>query len=300
MEFQNSYSVLSEGEPAIQIDKSYSENGDDETPQKTHLDTELSKLTLKPRVLNPRASNFLGSIRNPTVRQAVTRLLDLQAQKQRDNEAYQAELRALEEKYLSKAKPLYEQRAAILSGQDLSCDLTMKGFSGPPAAIPEFWLRVMQNHPSVDSLIQEWDEEALVYLVDVQLILPEAPRLGFVLKFRFAENPFFENRTLCKEYTYERGENGALFYGDVFGSSIRWKEGRALPPQQYESSDGPSDEEPLESFFDFFNPPRLTPASSEELDILEMKLALDYGYGEIFKEKLIPDAVDWLIGEAEC
>ncbi len=30
-----------------------------------------------------------------------------------------------------------------------------------------------------------------------------------------------------------------------------------------------------------------------------MKLALDYGYGEIFKEKLIPDAVDWLIGEAE-
>jgi hypothetical protein len=65
------------------------------------------------------------------------------------------------------------------------------------------------------------------------------------------------------------------------------------------ASDGHSDEEPFESFFDFFNPPRLAPANSEDLDILEMKLALDYGYGEIFKEKLIPDAVDWLIGEAE-
>jgi hypothetical protein len=234
MDFQNSYSVLSEKEAVVRIDKSYSENGDDETPQKTPLDTQFSKLTLKPRVFNPEATKFIESIRSPTVRQAVTRLLDLQAQKQRDNEAYQAELRALEAKYASKAKPLYEQRARILSDKDLSCDLNMNKFSGPPAAIPEFWLRVMQNHPSVDGLIQEWDEEALAYLVDIRLVLHEAPRLGFVLKFRFAENPFFENRTLSKEYTYERGENGSLFYGDVFGTPIRWKEGRALPPQQDE------------------------------------------------------------------
>jgi hypothetical protein len=34
------------------------------------------------------------------------------------------------------------------------------------------------------------------------------------------------------------------------------------------------------------------------MDIVEMKLVLDYGYGEMFKEKIIPDAVDWFTGEA--
>ena len=56
---------------------------------------------------------------------------------------------------------------------------------------------------------------------------------------------------------------------------------------------------PPTSFFDFFNPPSLNQeVDGEEQDLLEMKVATDYAYGEMFKEKLIPDAVDWFIGEA--
>ncbi|KAE8444931.1 hypothetical protein EG329_014058 [Mollisiaceae sp. DMI_Dod_QoI] len=316
MEFSNTYSLLSEEEPTIHelpghhIDKAYSDDEDDQkiTPKAFHYtntitntNTNTSNLTLRPRILNPKAADFIDSLPNPTIHKQVTRLLSLQAQKQRHKESYQAELLALENKYLAKCKPLYQERATVVTGADLSCDLPsiMDGFAGPPAGIPEFWLTVMQNHPSVRDVIQSWDEEVLSYLTDIRVELLEAPELGFRLVFDFAENAFFENKMLKKTYTYERGEDGAgLFYGDVFGDTIFWREGRELPPSRYGFSQESDDELPPESFFDFFNPPNLDPVDDEELDILEMKLALDYGYGEVFKEKLIPDAVDWFIGEA--
>lgn len=64
-----------------------------------------------------------------------------------------------------------------------------------------------------------------------------------------------------------------------------------------EVSDDPGNESLPDSFFDFFSPPSLLDVD-EDLDIFEMKLTLDYGYGEAFKEKLIPDAVDWFVGRA--
>ncbi len=57
---------------------------------------------------------------------------------------------------------------------------------------------------------------------------------------------------------------------------------------------------PVESFFNFFNPPK-APGSDEddaESDDVEVRLELDYQLGEDIKEKLIPRAIDWFTGEA--
>jgi nucleosome assembly protein 1-like 1 len=62
----------------------------------------------------------------------------------------------------------------------------------------------------------------------------------------------------------------------------------------------PFPDQPLpESFFDFFNPPQLPPPGSPDENIAQMKVAMDYGYGEVFKEAIVPDAVDWFTGEAK-
>lgn len=60
----------------------------------------------------------------------------------------------------------------------------------------------------------------------------------------------------------------------------------------------------MESFFNFFDPPKsLDPEEEDDLDEeeiaeLESRLAVDYAIGEEIKDKLIPRAVDWFTGAA--
>lgn len=57
---------------------------------------------------------------------------------------------------------------------------------------------------------------------------------------------------------------------------------------------------PTESFFNFFNPPKV-PTDEDDDDAasdIEERLELDYQLGEDIKEKLIPRAIDWFTGEA--
>ncbi|KAF8854248.1 nucleosome assembly protein [Acephala macrosclerotiorum] len=294
MDPQNTYSVLAKGDPTAP--------------------TSTSPYDQRPQILKPQAIEFLDRCRNPIVRKQVTHLLNLQAQKRREEEVYQLELLKLEKKYLAGYKPLYEERATVISGADLSCDLhaIVEGFNGPPAAIPEFWLTAMQNHPSLRDLIQDWDCEVLSYLTDIRVQPLLAPELGFRLDFVFAPNPYIENETLTKTYMYERVEDGGLFYGEMIGSEISWKKGAEVPTGmmlwrtskmmrelllQYSGSSKASDDPPPESFFDFFDSEPVPKGYRGDLEILEMKLALNYGYGEIFKDTLIPNAVDWFIGE---
>ncbi|RYP05199.1 hypothetical protein DL764_003979 [Monosporascus ibericus] len=119
--------------------------------------------------------------------------------------------------------------------------------------------------------------------------------MGHRLLFDFKENEFFTNSTLSKTYTYEVGET-SIFYGEVIEDVIDWRPGMMLPPL----TAGGVDEQatPSDSFFDFFDPPQLPPPDHPEREVVEMKLMLDYEYGEIFKSNLIPDAVDWFTGKA--
>eukprot|EP00971_Amphidinium_carterae_P087157 1724332-Amphidinium_carterae.1 len=91
---------------------------------------------------------------------------------------------------------------------------------------------------SAASSDEEWDAPVLLHLTDVTCVQRDRTdrRKGFRLEFEFAENEFFTNRALWKEYISEllhRAEEhspytGALDVSEVQASAIQWNEGKDL------------------------------------------------------------------------
>ena len=194
----------------------------------------------------------------------------------------------------------------------------MSGRSG--SGIPDFWLSALKNEPSIADLIAPRDEPVLALLRDIRLegALPGGRR-GFALVFVFAPNPWFRNAELRKTYTYARAVDGPggeaeavediygsdYTYHESFGDVVEWERGRNLVELREEAGedeeDGDVDDDRRESFFALFSPPE-KPVGVEE-DSEEMRrflwlLELDFDYGEVFKDKVIPYAVHWYTGEA--
>lgn len=101
-----------------------------------------------------------------------------------------------------------------------------------PAAIPEFWLTALRNHPGLSDMITDRDAEALKSLTDITVAyLPVADKeLGFKIQFHFKANEFFTNTLLEKTYLYQEevGYSGDFVYDRAIGTKIDWKEDKDL------------------------------------------------------------------------
>ncbi|KAI9262746.1 hypothetical protein BY458DRAFT_458694 [Sporodiniella umbellata] len=240
---------------------------------------------------------------------------------------FQKEVLALEKKYLSLYRPLYEKRAQVIQGAYEPSEAEVEagakvdeeeeeeqgeatGSDEAVVGIPEFWLTALKTHPQIGETITESDEEALASLVDIRLSYLEQP--GFKLEFEFAPNAFFSNSVLTKTYYYQDNVSGGDYvYDRAEGCPIAWQEGKDLTvtvetkKQRHKGTNKTRVVKrtvPTDSFFHFFSPPVL-PEDDEELDEeeaegLDAKLEADYEMGEEFKEKLIPHAVDFFTGKA--
>ncbi|KAL9941045.1 hypothetical protein V8E36_000533 [Tilletia maclaganii] len=183
------------------------------------------------------------------------------------------------------------------------------------AGIPEFWLTALKNHTSISELITPADEDALRHLLDIRMTYL-TDSAGFKLEFVFdaAKNDFFSNSSLTKLYYYqdEVGFSGDLVYDHAEGCTIDWKEGKDLThkvetkKQRNKNTNQTRTVKrtvPVESFFNFFSPPK-PPAEDEELEDedaleeLDSRLELDYQIGEDLKDRIIPHAVDYFTGKA--
>lgn len=182
-----------------------------------------------------------------------------------------------------------------------------------PLGVPNFWLTAMKNLPPLAGLISERDDEILQYLSDIRLKYLEKP--GFALEFEFTPNPAFSNNVLVKSYFYreEIGMLGDLLYDHAEGTNINWTSPEANVTQRIEKRKQRNKHTkatrtiektlPEESFFNFFSPPK-PPADSDEEEIdeydeeLHDQLEEDFELGDLFKEKLIPRAIDWFTGRA--
>jgi nucleosome assembly protein 1-like 1 len=274
-----------------------------------------------------KSSGYVESL--PTVvRTRIHGVKGVQAEHAKLEAQFQEEILALEKKYLEKYAPLYARRAEIVAGKvepseaeievglqdvdpdeeetreqaDANDEKDIKG-------VPEFWLTAMKNVMSLQEMINARDEEALKSLTDIRMSYLEKP--GFKLTFEFAENEFFSNRTLSKTYYYqeEAGYGGDFVYDHAEGDEIQWLEGKNLTVR-YETKKQRNKNTkqtrivkktvPVESFFNFFNPPAVPEddGASDVASDIDERLELDYQIGEDIKEKLIPRAVDWFTGEA--
>ncbi|RUP48671.1 hypothetical protein BC936DRAFT_144209 [Jimgerdemannia flammicorona] len=265
-----------------------------------------------------RPSGYIDSL--PTeVKRRINGLKFLQSKHAELEAKFQEEILSLEKKYLELYRPLYEKRAAVVTGQTEPTEeevtagekIDEKEEDKDVTGVPEFWLTALKNHIQLAEFITEKDEAVLKHLVDIRMSYIEKP--GFRLEFEFSENEYFTNKVLSKTYYYQdqAGYGGDFVYDHAEGTEINWKEGKDMTvtietkKQRHKGTNKTRVVKrtvPADTFFSFFNPPAV-PADGEELDEdeaegLDEKLEADYELGEEFKEKLIPHAVDWFTGKA--
>ncbi|CAL9731688.1 nucleosome assembly protein [Monosporozyma unispora] len=265
---------------------------------------------------------------------------------------FQIEMFELENKYLNLYKPLFQTRSDFINGskeptkeqieigeenedkfeleegEKHEADADVKG-------IPSFWLTALENLPIVNETITDRDAEVLAHLQDISMEYLTEGKPGFKLIFKFntKENEFFKNEILVKTYYYqsELGYSGDFIYDHAEGDAINWVDNASnvtveveMRKQRNKSTKQVRTIEkltPIESFFNFFDPPKMHICGDEhehdhdhdhdhehgegdeydedeEGEDLEARLALDYSIGEQLKDKLIPRAVDWFTGTA--
>ncbi|KAK9723369.1 histone chaperone, partial [Basidiobolus ranarum] len=241
---------------------------------------------------------------------------------------FHLEILELEKKYNQLSKPLFVQRSQIIvgevqpafeeieAGKKIDEELTEELLSNTEEessqekaqGIPEFWLTVLNNHFHISELLTENDQKVLKHLDDISLSYLDG-KPGFKLDFKFSENEYFENSVLSKTYYYQQSpENGELVFEHSEGTKIQWKEGKDLSvtvetkKQRHKSSNKTRVVKrtvPAETFFHFFETLEI-PDDISETDEEEFgeRMDADYELGEEFKEKIIPNAIDWFTGKA--
>ncbi|KAK7895788.1 hypothetical protein WMY93_021113 [Mugilogobius chulae] len=177
--------------------------------------------------------------------EAIEHIDEVQNEIDRLNEQASEDILKVEQKYNKLRQPFFQKRSELI------------------AKIPNFWVTTFVNHPQVSALLGEEDEEALHYLSRVEF---------------FDENPYFENKTLSKEFNVNES-------GDPVSKSteIKWKAGKDLTKRTGQSPNKAGKkrqhEEP-ESFFTWFTDH--SDAGADEL-------------GEVIKDDIWPNPLQYYL-----
>ncbi|ONH66543.1 Nucleosome assembly protein 1 [Cyberlindnera fabianii] len=280
----------------------------------------LSMIQGKLGTLVGRDSGYVDTL-SPKVKNRIYSLKAVQKEQMKLEDAFHKELLELEKKYLKKYQPLYQHRSEIINGSvepteeevetGKQIEKELEGDDEDEAdeeqegnkeddekdevkGIPDFWLTALENLTYVSRTITERDSEVLGYLKDIRLEYLSQP--GFKLIFEFRENPFFKNTILSKTYYYqeELGYSGDFIYDHAEGDEIKWVsnkenvtisiERRRQRNKQTQQTRTIEKATPVDSFFNFFDPPKAPAEEGEGEDDedefdeeeLEARLALDY------------------------
>uniref|UniRef100_A0A2K5KKG5 SET nuclear proto-oncogene n=1 Tax=Cercocebus atys TaxID=9531 RepID=A0A2K5KKG5_CERAT len=189
--------------------------------------------------------------------EAIEHIKEVQNEIDRLNERASEEILKVEQKYTKLHQPFFQKRSELIT------------------KIPNFWVTTFVNHPQVSALLGEEDEEALHYLIRVEVTEFEDIKSGYRTDFYFDGNPYFENKVLSKEFHLKES-------GDPSSKStkIKWKSGKDLTKRssqtQNKASRKTKHEEP-ESFFTWFTDH--SDAGADEL-------------GEVIKDDIWPNPLE--------
>jgi nucleosome assembly protein 1-like 1 len=278
----------------------------------------LSALESRLETLQGRPSSYIATL-PANVRQRVDALKNLQLKNNKIQQELEKKILELEKQFLAQHQVVYDKRSEIINGKyeptAEEAELIHDEDELPPAppanadikGIPEFWLTCLKNVPPLTENITEKDEAALKHLIDIKYeYLDNNP--GFVLKFYFSPNEYFTNSVLEKEYHLQFVEDSLeAVYDFAKGTKIEWKQDKDLSvtveikKQRHKATNKTRTVKktvPCETFFNFFNPPT-PPADEDELDDEELEaFEMDYDIGELIKDRVVPNAIDWFTGKA--
>ncbi|KAI8866547.1 nucleosome assembly protein [Ramicandelaber brevisporus] len=151
--------------------------------------------------------------------------------------------------------------------------------------VPDFWLQVISGHPLMQNILNPEDVAPLRSLKNVVVEEVADKPLSFKLVFTFAKNDHFDNEVLTKTINYKQGEpNGKPQPHSTEGTKINWK----------------SEKADVESFFDLFRTTEAGDNSEEQAEAIinVANMMMDDDMACLFKDHLIPHAVDWFTGKA--
>jgi len=193
---------------------------------------------------------------------------------------------ALERQSLTRLDKFYGKRRTILSG------------------IPNFWQTAMRNHVLLSETTSlPDDQKALSFLEDIHVVRDPKEHRAYTIEFHFAQNPFFAETVLKKEYKYIPPSDAAVNQPDEDGVSdalvnfdlkrdtepstiqINWKEPAKALTKLYPRVLDPEDEDSVEDQGSFFN---IFEHADPDADI-ENAIAFD----------LYPSVVDYFFNRGE-
>lgn len=124
------------------------------------------------------------------------------------NEKASEEILKVEQKYNTLRKPYFQKRNEIIK------------------RIPSFWVTAIVNHPQISGILEEEEEECLQFMEKLEVEEFEDIKSGYRIHFYFDENPYFENKTLTKEFNL--GSSGGKETPVSTSTAIKWKPDRDL------------------------------------------------------------------------
>lgn len=228
--------------------------------------------------------------------------------KQKDVEvAMFKDLHKLEAKYYShENQTLHASRRKCVEGEGQATILEEEEEGEEPQqapveqGVPGFWLRVLLNSKNLKQIVQASDTPLLNHLVDIRINNFEQP-LGFRITFTFRPNDYFLNTELTKDYflkvSPDLEDNPITFEGPEVvgcqGCKISWKKHQNLtirPLKKVQNHKIVTKWARKNSFFNFFNPPKL--GDAEDVHHLRRRELLEahFEIGLFFKEQVVPKA----------
>ncbi|KAL8529597.1 hypothetical protein ACS0TY_006868 [Phlomoides rotata] len=197
---------------------------------------------------------------------SIEKLQEIQDELEKINEQASEEVVLLEQKYNEVRKPVYDKRNELIK------------------SIPDFWLTAFMSHPALSELLTEEDQKIFKYLSNLEVEENKDVKSGYSITFHFKPNPYFENSTLTKTFSFpEEGTN------DITATPIKWKEGMGLPNGVAEEKKGNKRTHAEESFFSWFN-------DTEHNGLNEIQ---DEQVAEIIKDDLWPNPLTYFNNEAD-
>lgn len=162
----------------------------------------------------------------------------LETKKVLDNEL-EAKIKALQQEYELKFKPIYAVIAELANGErdaapeenwkldEILTEEEKKGLEAHrvKAPIKNYWTDALCNHVVVGSQVSDRDEKAMEYIRGVEYTLNDEDE-EYSMIIKFAPNPFFTNEVLTCKSKYKKGVPC-----EIIGTEIAWKEGKNLTKQ---------------------------------------------------------------------
>lgn len=266
-------------------------------------------------------------------RAVVLKLKQLQEEHAALSGLFEAAVLRLKLEYEKKYKPLYQKRLEALTPPPAEEQAADKPPSGTPG-LPCFWLRALKANRLLADIIEDQDEEPLSYLrniecewvhpsVDVGSSPPVKAEAGggaphpesFRLVFTFTENPYFEPLTLVKEYRLSTvpGGRGAELTSTK-STQIQWRPEKDVTKRtvirkqrnrKTKQTRTVAETVDANSFFNLFvdhevpSDDKLEQMEEKEVEELQMVVEADYDIGITIRDKIIPRAVDWFLGQVD-